>query len=78
MSQYPPHEARAAIIDAIQSAGAQASPQAPLAWVRLEPEALTDGMRDSVRFVVDLHTWPGGKRRIIAHTDGHVRAVYAA
>lgn len=76
--QYPPREARAAIIDAITSAGARASERAPLVWVRLEPEALTDDVRDSPRMVIDLTTWPGAHRRIIGYTDGHVRAVYAA
>lgn len=75
--QYPPREARAAIVDAIQSAGASASERAPLVWVRLEPEALTDNVRDSPRMVIDLTTWPGGQRRIIGYTDGHVRAVWA-
>lgn len=75
--QYPPQESRAAIVEAIESAGARASARAPLAWVRLEPEALTDNVRDSPRMVIDLTTWPGAKRRIIGHTDGHVRAVYA-
>ena len=76
--QYPPREARAAIIDAIQSAGARATANAPLAWVRLEPEALTDNVRDSPRMVIDITTWPGGQRRILGYTDGHVRAVYAS
>ncbi|HYD73404.1 MAG TPA: DUF2332 domain-containing protein [Candidatus Binatia bacterium] len=75
--QYPPRETRAAIVGAIREAGEAATPEAPLAWVRLEPEALTDGVRDSVRMVVDLTTWPGGERRILAYTDGHVRAVHA-
>jgi hypothetical protein len=75
--QYPPREAREAIVDAIQSAAAHATPSAPLAWVRLEPEALTDDVRDSPRMVIDITTWPGAKRRIIGYTDGHVRAVYA-
>jgi len=75
--QYPPREVRTAIIDAIASAGARASERTPLAWVRLEPEAVTDDIRDSPRMVVDIITWPGGKRRIIGHTDGHVRALYA-
>ncbi len=75
--QYPPREAREAIVDAIQSAGARATERAPLAWVRLEPEALIDDVRDSPRMVIDVTTWPGAKRRIIGHTDGHVRAVYA-
>lgn len=76
--QYPPREVRAAIIDAIQEAGAAATPQAPLAWVRLEPEAVTDGVENGLRFVIDLTTWPGGQRRILGYTDGHVRSVYAA
>jgi hypothetical protein len=75
--QYPPREARAAIVAAIREAGEAASAAAPLAWVRLEPEALTDGVRDSVRMVVDLTRWPGGERRVLAYTDGHVRAVAA-
>lgn len=75
--QYPPSEARDAIVNAITSAGARAGERAPLAWVRLEPEALTDDVRDSPRMVIDLITWPGAHRRIIGYTDGHVRAVYA-
>ncbi|MCR6645178.1 MAG: DUF2332 domain-containing protein [Terricaulis sp.] len=75
--QYPPRAAREAIVDAIQSAGAAATPQAPLAWVRLEPEAVTDGAENGLRFVIDLTTWPGGRRRILGYTDGHVRAIYA-
>ena len=74
--QYPPREARAAIVDAIQRAGAEATPDAPLAWVRLEPEGVTDGV-DTPRMVADIHVWPDGGRRILAYTDGHVRAVYA-
>ena len=45
--------------------------------MRLEPEALTDGVRDSLRMVVDITTWPAGERRVLAYTDGHVRGVYA-
>lgn len=75
--QYPPREVRKAIVSAIEDAGARATPHAPLAWVRLEPEAVTDGVENSLRFAIDLHTWPGGERRILGYTDGHVRAVYA-
>jgi hypothetical protein len=75
--QYPPKVAREAIIGAIQEAGARATPQAPLAWVRLEPESVTNGVENGLRFVIDLTTWPGGERRILGYTDGHVRAVYA-
>jgi hypothetical protein len=74
--QYPPREARAAIVEAIQRAGAEATTAAPLAWVRLEPEGVTDGV-DTPRMVVDIHVWPSGERRMLAYTDGHVRSVYA-
>lgn len=75
--QYPPREARKAIVDAIHAAGASATPEAPLAWVRLEPEGVTDGI-DTPRMVIDLHIWPGGERRVLGYTDGHVRAIHAA
>lgn len=75
--QYPPREARAAIADAIKAAGARATSSAPLAWVRLEPEGLFGGEINSARMVFDIVTWPGAARRILGHTDGHVRAVSA-
>jgi hypothetical protein len=74
--QYPPRAAREAIIAAIQTAGAAATAAAPLAWVRMEPEELTDNVPGGMRFVIDLHTWPSGERRVLGYTDGHVRAVY--
>jgi hypothetical protein len=76
--QYPPREARAAIVNAIKAAGAAATAAAPLAWVRLEPEAVTDGVHNNLRFVIDLTVWPGGVRRVLGYTDGHVRAIYPA
>jgi hypothetical protein len=75
--QYPPRETRRAIISAIEAAGARATKDAPLGWLRLEPEAMFGGPRESVRFVVDLVTWPGAVRRLLAITDGHARAVQA-
>jgi hypothetical protein len=74
--QYPPREARKAIVDAIHAAGTSATAEAPLGWVRLEPEGVTDAV-DTPRMVIDLHTWPGGQRRVLGYTDGHVRAIYA-
>ena len=55
--------------------GRRATPAAPLAWLRLEPEAVLGGPLDSVRMLLDLTIWPGGERRILAATDGHVRSV---
>ncbi len=75
--QYPPREARTAIVDAIEKAGARATAQAPLAWVRMEPEGLFGGEVNSARMVIDLVTWPGGVRRVIGYADGHVRHVAA-
>jgi len=71
--QYPPRATRARIRAAIERAGAQSS--APLAWLRLEPEAALDGPRDSSRLLVDLILYPGAERMTLAETDGHVRFV---
>lgn len=76
--QYPPRETRGAIIDAIEAAGAGATADAPLAWARMEPEAVTDGVQNGLRFVIDLITWPGRVRHVLGYTDGHVRAVFGA
>lgn len=75
--QYPPAETRKAIVAAIRDAGAKANKTAPVAWVRLEPEGMFDP-NDSPRMVIDMVTWPGGVRRILGYTDGHVRSVYVA
>lgn len=71
--QYPPRETRRAIERAIERAGE--SGRAPLAWLRMEPEAVFGGPRDSSRFFVDVVTWPGGAHRVLAETDGHARFV---
>jgi len=71
--QYPPRETRHAIFAAIKQAGAAASAQAPLAWLRFEPEGALGGPSGSARFFVDLITWPGGVRRVLTETDGHAR-----
>jgi len=71
--QYPPPETRKRIASAIAHAGTTS--KAPLAWLRLEPEAAIGGPRESVRFLVDVITWPGAARRTLAETDGHARFV---
>jgi len=73
--QYPRTETRQRIARAITEAGERGG--APLAWLRLEPEAVLDGPRDSTRFLVDLITWPGGERRTLATTDGHGNFVHS-
>jgi len=71
--QYPPQETRRRIRAAIERAGETSA--APLAWLRLEPEAALGGPPKSLRFLVDVVTWPGGVRRTLAETDGHARFV---
>lgn len=73
--QYPRRETRERIARAIAAAGESGA--APLAWLRLEPEAVLGGPRDSVRFLVDLVSWPGGQRRTLATTDGHANFVHS-
>jgi len=79
--QYPPRETRAAIKAAIEKSGAAATANAPLYWLRLEPEPVLGGPRDSVRMLIDIVSWPAadaaGERRILGVTDGHVRSVEA-
>ena len=71
--QYPRRETRRRIARAIARAGEATA--APLAWLRLEPEPILDGPRDSARFLVDMVTWPGAVRRTLAVTDGHANFV---
>lgn len=71
--QYPPRETRERIAEVIAAAG-EAGP-APLVWLRLEPEAVLGGPRDSLRILIDTITWPGAERRTLALTDGHLRFV---
>jgi hypothetical protein len=73
--QYPPRQTREAIRAAIESAAAHATPESPLAWLRLEPEAVLGGPLESARMLLDLTIWPGGERRVLAVTDGHVCSV---
>src|SRR5262245_44947629 len=58
--QYPRQRERERIRRAIERAGAERA--APLAWLRVEPEAILDGSTDSPRILIDLVTWPGGER----------------
>lgn len=71
--QYPQPETRHRIEAAIRRAG-EVGP-APLAWLRMEPETMLGGPRGGIRFLVDVVTWPGGERRVLAETDGHARFI---
>lgn len=63
VSQYLSDEERASLFDTIQTAGEQASADAPLAWLRMEP--VDD------RAALDLTLWPGGENRRLARVGYH-------
>jgi hypothetical protein len=67
--QYFPAESRAAIAAHMASAGAGASPEAPLAWLRYEMEGGQIGALPTLR----LTLWRGGEpqERLLAHAHPH-------
>lgn len=74
---YPPREIIGEIMRTIRTAGAQATSQAPLAWLSYESEALFGGDRASPRMRARLETWPGDEVETYAESDGHVTYVDA-
>jgi hypothetical protein len=66
--QYLPEATRQAITQSMELAGERATPEAPVAWLRME----ADG-RDTAG--VRLRVWPGGTDREIARADFHGRFV---
>jgi hypothetical protein len=68
--QYFPDETKARAQAAIDRAAAQANATKRFAWVRFEIARSESG---TWSFVVDTQTWPGGKRRVVAQADPHVR-----
>ncbi len=67
MWQYLPSETQAQIVSAMDRAGAAATGEAPLAWLRLEP----DGKAGSAAILLSL--WPGGGTRELGRGDYHGR-----
>jgi hypothetical protein len=63
VSQYLSDEERAALFDGIREAGARATAEAPLAWLRMEPA--------DDRANLDLTVWPGGEDRLLARDGSH-------
>ena len=79
--QYPPAEVRRALLAMMDAAGAEATPERPLAWLCFEPGAFFQGP-DQVGinpndFVTYLKTWPGGEAQRFLRSDGHVTQVSA-
>lgn len=63
VSQYLSDEERAALFDGIREAGARATDEAPLAWLRMEPA--------DDRANLELTLWPGGEDRLLARVGYH-------
>jgi hypothetical protein len=68
--QYLSPEKRARVKHAIESAGALAADDAPVAWLRMEP-----GRDPTKSAEVRLTRWPDGRERVVARTGYHGRPV---
>ena len=72
--QYLPAATQAAITATLHAAGAEATQETPLAWLRLESAQGMAGSRPSGH-LVELTVWPGGEHRVLAEFDPHGRWV---
>jgi hypothetical protein len=63
---YLTPETQAALVAAIEDLGAQATAEAPFAWLRMEPQPANIAAMD-----VRLTLWPGGEERLLAETHPH-------
>lgn len=68
MWQYMPETTRAEILQLLQAAGAVATRQSPLYWLRMEPLVAGDPFA-----TLSLTSWPGGTTRALARCDYHGR-----
>jgi hypothetical protein len=67
--QYLPSEAQESIVASLHAAGALATADAPLAWLRLEPSARGNSLE------LRLTTWPGGDEDVLAKAGFHAGPV---
>jgi hypothetical protein len=65
--QYLAAETRAAVREAIRIAAGAARPDAPFAWLRMEPSTSDP----AGAFELRLNLWPGGAERCLAHVHPH-------
>lgn len=70
--QYLPAATKERIERALARAGDEASPAAPLAWLRLEPRDQGPGG------VLALTLWPGGEEHVLGRADYHGRWIHWA
>ena len=73
--QYPPRETRERSQPRSSRRGAQ--PRRRSRGCGSSPRPCSADRDESVRLLIDLITWPGGERRMLGATDGHVRFVDA-
>ncbi len=71
--QYMTPGERARVHEVIEAAGAAASSDGPVAWLRMEPPE--EGEPDDGLAVVTLTCWPGGGTEVIARSGYHGRPV---
>jgi hypothetical protein len=70
MWQYMPEATRSAIENSMREAGAAATENSPLAWLRMEP--LEPKARHAT---LSLTSWPGGRNEHLAFCDYHGRRI---
>lgn len=68
--QYMPAESQAALARTIADLGAKATPDAPFAWLRMEPPP-----GNMAAMEVRLTMWPGGEDRVLAEVHPHGASV---
>lgn len=68
MWQYLPRETKDAILATLDTAGAKATHDAPIARLRMEPRDPKDAFA-----TLSLTLWPGGETRLLAKCDYHGR-----
>lgn len=61
--QYVPQPALSCLLETIKTAGDQATVEAPLAWLRMEPAGPVADLR--------LTLWPGGREEVLATSGYH-------
>jgi hypothetical protein len=68
--QYFPEETKARVRAAAARAGAAATREAPLAWLRYEHDSGDE------RITLRLRTWPGGEDALLAHCHPHGTTIH--
>lgn len=64
--QYMPPASQAALAEAIAGLGASAGPEAPFAWLRMEPAP-----HNMTEMEISLTLWPGGDTRVLGTAHPH-------